>query len=193
MELGGNCPFIVFNDADLDQAANGWLPQEYPTAATQLTLSIALMGIKWKNNGQACISSNRIYVQAGVYDQFATLISEKTMKLVVGHGSSPDSTIGPLTTPQSIERMTSLIADAKSQGARILLGGGRMTDKHPDGYFFQPTIIGDATPEMRITSEEAFGPLLTLCKFETEEEAIRAANNTPVVTSSEPLPFLKTC
>ncbi|KAH8895603.1 aldehyde dehydrogenase [Thozetella sp. PMI_491] len=164
LELGGNCPFIVFDDADLNQAAD------------------ALMGLKWRNAGQACISANRVYVQSGVYDAFAATLQERTTKLVVGHGSRATSTLGPVTTPQTIDRALAQIADAKSNGAKILLGGDRVADSK--GFFLQPTILGDVTKEMRITGEEAFAPLLALYRFESEAEAIREANDTPMGLAS---------
>ncbi|KAH7176891.1 aldehyde dehydrogenase domain-containing protein [Dactylonectria macrodidyma] len=164
LELGGNCPFIVFDDADLETAAD------------------ALMGLKWRNAGQACISANRVYVQSGVYEQFAEIVTDRTSKLVVGHGSSSDSTIGPVTTPQSIDRAMAQVDDAKIHGARILLGGGKVANNA--GYFFHPTIIVDAKREMRVTDEETFAPILTLYKFETETEAIQFANDTPMGLAS---------
>ncbi|KAF7554914.1 hypothetical protein G7Z17_g2532 [Cylindrodendrum hubeiense] len=164
LELGGNCPFIVFDDADLNEAAE------------------ALMGLKWRNAGQACISANRVYVQSGVYDSFATILKDRTSKLVVGHGSSATSTLGPVTTPQSLDRALAQVEDAKKCGARILLGGDRVANS--SGYFFHPTIIADAKKEMRITNEESFAPILALYKFETEEEAIQSANDTPMGLAS---------
>jgi succinate-semialdehyde dehydrogenase/glutarate-semialdehyde dehydrogenase len=136
------------------------------------------MGLKWRNAGQACISANRVYVQSGVYDAFAAILKARTSKLVVGHGSSESSTLGPVTTPQSLDRALAQVEDAKKHGARILLGG--VTATGSSGYFFLPTIIADATKKMRITDEETFAPILTLYKFETEAEAIQAANDTPV-------------
>ncbi|KAH7006979.1 aldehyde dehydrogenase domain-containing protein [Ilyonectria destructans] len=164
LELGGNCPFIVFDDANLNDAAD------------------ALMGLKWRNAGQACISANRVYVQSSVYDTFAAIVKERTSKLVVGHGSSVASTLGPVTTPQSLDRALAQVEDAKKHGARILLGGEKLANS--SGYFFNPTIIADAKKEMRITNEETFAPILTLYKFETETEAIQCANDTPMGLAS---------
>jgi acyl-CoA reductase-like NAD-dependent aldehyde dehydrogenase len=135
------------------------------------------MGLKWRNAGQACISANRVYVQSAVYDQFAKILVERTSKIVVGHGASATSTMGPVTTPQSVDRSEKQVEDAKKHGARILLGGKRIDGP---GFFFAPTIIADATTEMRITNEESFGPILTLYHFETEEEVVQAANATSV-------------
>ncbi|RAO67304.1 uncharacterized protein BHQ10_003316 [Talaromyces amestolkiae] len=163
LELGGNCPYIVFEDADLNQAADG------------------LMGLKWRNAGQACISANRVYVQSAVYDQFAKILVERTSKIVVGHGASTTSTMGPVTTPQSIDRSERQVEDAKKHGVRILLGGKRIDRP---GFFFEPTIIADATTDMRITDEESFAPILTLYRFETEEEVVQAANATSMGLAS---------
>ncbi|KAJ9137078.1 Succinate-semialdehyde dehydrogenase [Pleurostoma richardsiae] len=164
LELGGNCPFVVFDDADLGQAAD------------------ALMALKWRNAGQACISANRVYVQAGVYESFAEIIKERTSALVVGHGSATTSTLGPVTTPQSLDRALAQVEDAKRHGARILLGGERVHGSA--GFFWQPTIIADATNQMRITDEETFSPILSLYRFETEAEATQAANDTPMGLAS---------
>lgn len=143
-----------------------------------MRLSTALMNLKWRNSGQACISANRVYVQAGVYEKFASMLTDLTSKLVVGHGSSSDSTLGPVTTPQSLDRISEQVNDAQVHGARILLGGKRV--ENTTGYFFQPTIIADATSEMRVTHEESFAPILTFYKFQDESEAIKLANDTPV-------------
>lgn len=178
LELGGNCPFIVFDDANLNDAADGKTGMKRFTAWPWLTYVAALMGLKWRNAGQACISANRVYVQSGVYDTFAAIVKERTSKLVVGHGSSVASTLGPVTTPQSLDRALAQVEDAKKHGARILLGGEKLANS--SGYFFNPTIIADAKKEMRITNEETFAPILTLYKFETETEAIQCANDTPV-------------
>jgi succinate-semialdehyde dehydrogenase len=135
------------------------------------------MGLKWRNAGQACISANRIYVQSAVYDQFAKILVERTSKIVVGHGASTSSAMGPVTTPQSVDRCEKQVEDAKNHSARILLGGKRIDGP---GFFFAPTIIADATAEMRITDEESFAPILTLYRFETEQEVVKAANATSV-------------
>ena len=136
------------------------------------------MGLKWRNSGQACISANRVYVQANVYQQFAEIISQRTSKLVVGHGNDAKTTLGPVTTPQSLDRVLGQIQDAKRKGAHVLLGGKRLTAN--DGFFLQPTIIGDATKEMKVSDEESFAPILALFKFTSEAEAVELANDTPV-------------
>jgi acyl-CoA reductase-like NAD-dependent aldehyde dehydrogenase len=158
LELGGNCPYLVFDDANLEQAAD------------------ALMALKWRHAGQACITANRVYVQSGVYDKFAELIREKTSKLKVGHGAEAGTTMGPLTTPQSISKAASHVEDAKSKGGKVVLGGNRVPNT--SGYFFEPTLILEAKPEMKISEEESFAPVLALYRFEREEEAVRWANDT---------------
>jgi acyl-CoA reductase-like NAD-dependent aldehyde dehydrogenase len=136
------------------------------------------MGLKWRNAGQACISANRVYVQSGAYDNFVSIIKERTSKLVAGHGSDPASTLGPVTTPQGLDRALGQVQDARKCGAKILLGGERL--KSSRGFFLQPTIVGDAKREMRTSDEESFAPILTLYRFTSEEEAVRLANDTPV-------------
>jgi succinate-semialdehyde dehydrogenase / glutarate-semialdehyde dehydrogenase len=136
------------------------------------------MLLKWRHAGQACITANRVYVQKGVYNEFAQIISERTRKLVVGHGAEKSTTMGPLTTPRSIDKAVNQVEDAKKKGGRIALGGSKVQDT--SGYFFQPTIILDANPKMLITEEETFGPVLALYPFDTEDEAVEAANNTSV-------------
>ncbi|KAI0398973.1 aldehyde dehydrogenase [Xylaria palmicola] len=158
LELGGNCPFLVFDDADLEQACQALIP------------------LKFRHAGQACITANRVYVQRGIYDKFAALLAEKTRALRVGHGLDEGTTMGALTVPQGVEKTAGQVEDAKSQGATVLAGGNRL-DLH-GGYFFEPTVIANATPSMKIAEEETFGPLLALFPFDTEEEAVRAANNT---------------
>lgn len=138
----------------------------------------ALMGLKWKNSGQACITANRVYVQSGAYERFAKMIKERTSRLVLGHGSDPLSTLGPVTTPQSLERAIGQVEDARRHGGKILLGGKRLGSS--TGLFFEPTIIGDAKKEMRVTTEETFAPILTLYRFTSESEAVQLANDTPV-------------
>lgn len=123
------------------------------------------------------MTANRIYVQSGVYDKFAQMIYDRTSKIIVGHGAEKSTTMGPLTTPQSIEKVTSQVKNAVSKGGKILCGGKRIDRP---GYFFEPTVIANATSDMQVTQEETFGPILALYKFETEEEVVRAANDTSV-------------
>lgn len=164
MELGGNCPFIVFDDGDLEQAV------------------AALMILKWRTAGQACTHANRVYVQSGVYDKFAQMMLEATQKIKVGHGSDPSTTMGPLTTSRGIEKLEHHVADAVKHGGKILCGGKKPAGLR--GYFYEPTIISGMTSEMLSTREEIFGPLLGLYKFQTEEEAVRMANDTSMGLAS---------
>lgn len=164
LELGGNCPFIVFDDANLDQALD------------------QLMALKWRHAGQACITANRIYVQSGIYDKFAQLLKERTSKLVVGHGAAEGTTMGPLTTPRSIDKALTQVSDARKLGANVLLGGNKITSQN--GYFFEPTILTDMTKEMLVSREETFAPIAALFKFETEEQVVRLANETSMGLAS---------
>lgn len=158
LELGGNCPFLVFEDADLDQAL------------------AALMILKWRTAGQACTHANRVYVQSSVYEKFMSMIVEATKQLRVGHGSNPQTTMGALTTTRGIEKMEIHIADAVSKGAKVLCGGKRVESLN--GNFFQPTVISEMTSSMLTTKEEIFGPLLGVYRFESESQAVQMANNT---------------
>lgn len=136
------------------------------------------MALKWRHAGQACITANRVYVQSGVYDKFAEIIKERTSKLVVGHGAEKGTTMGPVTTPRSLDKALSQVEDAKKHGGKIVLGGSKVSGT--SGYFFEPTIILGAKKEMLITEEETFAPVLALYSFDTEDEAVAAANNTSV-------------
>ncbi|RYC60036.1 hypothetical protein CHU98_g6154, partial [Xylaria longipes] len=164
LELGGNCPFLVFDDANLEQACEALIP------------------LKFRHAGQACITANRVYVQRTIYDKFASLLAEKTRALRVGHGLDEGTTMGALTVPQGLDKTASQVEDAKSNGATVLTGGNRLNLNN--GYFFEPTIITNATPNMKIAHEETFGPLLALFPFGTEEEAVKAANNTSMGLAS---------
>lgn len=164
LELRGNCPFIIFDDANLDQALD------------------QLMALKWRHAGQACVTANRIYVQAGIYDKFAELLKERTSKLVVGHGAAEGTTMGPLTTPRSIDKAKRQVEDARKLGANVILGGSRVTDKK--GYFFEPTILTGMTQEMLVSCEETFAPIAALYKFDTEEEVVKLANDTSMGLAS---------
>lgn len=158
MELGGNAPFIVFDDADIDRAVEG------------------AMIAKYRNAGQTCICTNRFLIQAGVYDRFAEKLAAATKALKVGNGFEAGVTQGPLIDDRAIAKVQGLLDDAVAKGAKIVTGGGR----HALGRtFFEPTVIAGVTGAMRIASEEIFGPLAPLYRFETEEEAIRIANDTP--------------
>lgn len=164
LELGGNCPFIIFNDGDLDQAV------------------AALMILKWRTAGQACTHANRVYVQNGVYDKFAQMMLQATRNLRIGHGAESSTTIGPLTTARGVEKVEAHISDALSKGAKILCGGKRLTGR--PGYFFEPTIVSEMTASMLSTREEIFGPLLGLYRFDTEEEVVKMANDTSMGLAS---------
>jgi succinate-semialdehyde dehydrogenase/glutarate-semialdehyde dehydrogenase len=157
MELGGNAPFIVFDDADIDRAVEGAVIAKY------------------RNSGQTCVCTNRFLVQAGVYEQFVEKFAAATAKLKVGPGLEDGTTQGPLIDEKAVGKVEEFVADAKSKGARIVAGGKRHA---LGGTFFEPTVIADAKPEMRFMKEEIFGPVAPVFKFETEEEAIRLANDT---------------
>jgi succinate-semialdehyde dehydrogenase/glutarate-semialdehyde dehydrogenase len=157
LELGGNAPFIVFDDADLDAAVEGAIISKY------------------RNAGQTCVCANRLYVQAGVYDAFAQKLVAAVKKIKVGSGFEPGVLQGPLIDQAAVEKVEEHIQDAVSQGARVLLGGNR----HSLGQtFFEPTVLGDVTPKMKVAREETFGPVAPLFRFETDEQAIQMANDT---------------
>ena len=157
MELGGNAPFIVFDDADLDAAVAG------------------AMASKYRNAGQTCVCANRLLVQDSVYDAFAGKLAQAVAGLKVGNGLEPDVTQGPLIDPAAVEKVQELLRDATAKGARIVCGG----KPHAlGGTYFEPTLLADVTRDMRIAREEIFGPVAPLFRFRTEEEAIRLANDT---------------
>ncbi|MFM2389476.1 MAG: hypothetical protein RLZZ437_1031 [Pseudomonadota bacterium] len=157
MELGGNAPFIVFDDADLDAAVEG------------------AMVSKFRNNGQTCVCANRIYVQAGVYDAFAAKLAAAVAKLNIGDGLAAGVTTGPLINMDAVEKVEEHIADVLKGGGKIVTGGKRHA---LGGTFFEPTVVTGVTPDMMVANEETFGPLAPLFKFDTEEEVIRRANDT---------------
>jgi len=157
MELGGNAPFIVFDDADLDAAVDG-----------------AIM-CKFRNNGQTCVCANRIYVQAGVYDAFAEKLAAKVREMKIGDGFDEGVAFGPLINAKAGEKVRAHIADAKAKGATFILGG---EDADMDGNFMAPTIATNVTKEMIFSTDETFGPLAPLYKFEDEDEVIALANDT---------------
>ena len=159
LELGGNAPFIVFGDADLDAAVAG------------------LMAAKFRNGGQTCVSPNRVYVQASVYDRFADLLTNRVSALKVAPAADPDAQIGPMINARAVEKIERHVKDAVKHGARLLTGGKRMTDLGPN--YYAPTVLADATPDMQLSCEETFGPVVPLFRFDEEEQAIRAANDTP--------------
>ncbi|MFA9215852.1 MAG: NAD-dependent succinate-semialdehyde dehydrogenase [Sphingomonadaceae bacterium] len=157
LELGGNAPFIVFDDADLDAAVEGALASKY------------------RNAGQTCVCANRIYVQDGIYDQFADKLVAAVAKLKVGNGVDEGITQGPLIDEKAVQKVEQHVADALAKGGRLLLGGQRHALGHS---FFQPTVIADVTSDMTVASEETFGPLAPLFRFHTDEEALALANST---------------
>jgi succinate-semialdehyde dehydrogenase / glutarate-semialdehyde dehydrogenase len=159
LELGGNAPFIVFEDADLDAAVAG------------------LMAAKFRNGGQTCISPNRVYVHASVYDRFAELLTQRVAALTVAPATEADAKIGPMINARAVEKIERHVNDAVERGARILTGGKRLTELGPN--YYAPTVLADATPEMQLNGEETFGPVAPLFRFDDEEAAIRAANDTP--------------
>ncbi|MBE1236134.1 NAD-dependent succinate-semialdehyde dehydrogenase [Phaeovibrio sulfidiphilus] len=157
LELGGNAPFLVFDDADLERAVRGAVTSKY------------------RNSGQTCICTNRFLVQSGIYDAFAEALASATAALKVGDGMEEGVTQGPLINDLALSRVVGQVTDAVTRGARILSGG------HPHalgGTFFEPTVLADVEPSMKIASEETFGPVAPLFRFETEEEAVALANDT---------------
>ncbi|MGI2033627.1 NAD-dependent succinate-semialdehyde dehydrogenase [Rhizobium panacihumi] len=157
LELGGNAPFIVFDDADLDAAVEG------------------AMISKYRNNGQTCVCANRLYVQAGVYDAFAEKLAAKVSAMKVGDGFEEGVMAGPLITEKAVEKVEEHIADALEKGGAIAVGGKRDAR---GGLFFQPTILTGVTSAMKVAKEETFGPVAPLFRFETEEEVVEMANDT---------------
>ena len=157
LELGGNAPFIVFDDADLDKAVEGALAS------------------KFRNSGQTCVCTNRVYAQAGIYDEFCRKLSEKAAALKLGNGLEDGVNQGPLIEEKAVEKVEQHIADALAKGAVCLTGGKRSA---LGGTFFEPTVLSGVTAQMVVAREETFGPLCPVFRFETEAEVIEAANNT---------------
>lgn len=157
LELGGNAPFIVFDDADLDAAVEGAIASKY------------------RNSGQTCVCTNRLLVQSGVYELFVQKLSDAVAGMKVGNGLTGDVQQGPLINMAAVEKVEEHIADAIAKGARIVLGGKR---HHLGGTFFEPTILTDVTSEMLVAREETFGPLAPVFRFDSDAEAIQMANDT---------------
>jgi succinate-semialdehyde dehydrogenase/glutarate-semialdehyde dehydrogenase len=158
LELGGNAPFLVFDDADLDEAVVG------------------AVICKYRNSGQTCISANRILVQEGVYDDFLQRLTKAVIALKVGAGTEPDVNVGPLIDDQALAKVERHVADALAGGAEVLTGG----ERHERGLtFFSPTVLAGVTADMAMSCEETFGPVAGVGRFATEEEAVAAANDTP--------------
>jgi succinate-semialdehyde dehydrogenase/glutarate-semialdehyde dehydrogenase len=157
MELGGNAPFIVFDDADIDAAVQG------------------AMASKYRNTGQTCVCANRFYVQSGIYDEFAKRLVKAVATLRVGDGLAGPTEQGPLIDARALAKVKSHISDAVEKGASVACGG----KSHAlGGNFFEPTVLVDVTPAMRVAREETFGPVAPLFRFETEDDVIRMANDT---------------
>jgi len=156
LELGGNAPFIVFDDADLEEAVTG------------------VLICKFRNSGQTCISANRIYVQDEIYDTFLSRLVDEVGKLKVGNGLEPETRVGPLIERAAIEKVERHVADALGRGGELLLGGEGL-----GGLFWMPTVIANVTADAAMSGEETFGPVAGIARFSTEEEVVREANNTP--------------
>ena len=157
MELGGNAPFIVFDDADIDEAVDG------------------VIAAKMRNMGEACTAANRIFVQAGVIDEFGKLLAARMKSLTVGRGTEPDVKVGPLIDESALLKVESLVADAVERGAAVLTGGAAPGG---DGYFYPPTVLSGVPRDAAMCSQEIFGPVAPLTPFDTEADAIAAANDT---------------
>lgn len=163
LELGGNCPFVVFNDCNQQHAAD------------------ELLKLKWRHAGQACVTANRVYVQSGIYEEFLERIVAGTKQLRLGHGTQGDTTVGPLTTSRNVTKAQSHVDDALAHGGKVVVGGQRGQGA---GFFYEPTIIRDANSSMLLSKEETFGPILAVFPFETEDEAVKLANDTSMGLAS---------
>ncbi|MPW23199.1 aldehyde dehydrogenase family protein [Paraburkholderia sp. CNPSo 3157] len=159
LELGGNAPFIVFDDADLDAAVTG------------------MLAAKFRNGGQTCVCPNRVYVQSGVYERFADLLATRVAALKVAPATDPAAQIGPMINARAIDKIARHVDDAVSRGVRVLTGGKRLPELGPN--YYAPTVLADASPDMQLSCEETFGPVVPLFRFDHEAEAIHAANDTP--------------
>lgn len=157
MELGGNAPFIVFDDADIDAALDG------------------AMVAKMRNAGEACTAANRFLVQDGIYERFSEALAKRMAALSVGPGTDPATACGPMITRKAVDKIETLVADARAKGARVLVGGTRLEGK---GFFYPPTVLADVSPDAAMAKDEIFGPVAPLYRFSTEDEAVRLANNT---------------
>lgn len=159
LELGGNAPFIVFDDAHLDAAVEG------------------LLAAKFRNGGQTCVCPNRVYVQRGVYEAFAAKLRARVEQLRVGPASDAASQIGPMINARAVDKIARHVDDAVARGATVLAGGKRLTELGP--HYYAPTVLGNADASMALCGEETFGPVVPLFPFDTEGEAVQAANDTP--------------
>jgi succinate-semialdehyde dehydrogenase/glutarate-semialdehyde dehydrogenase len=156
LELGGNAPFIVFDDADLDAAVDGAIASKY------------------RNAGQTCVCANRILVQGSVYDAFLEKFSQAVQRQKIGPGTEQGVSIGPLINAEALDKVNRLVGDASQKGARLLTGGHAL-----QGTFYQPTVLADVNTGMAIMHEEIFGPVASVIRFDTEQEVIDMANDTP--------------
>jgi succinate-semialdehyde dehydrogenase / glutarate-semialdehyde dehydrogenase len=162
LELGGNAPFIVFEDADLDAAIEG------------------LLQAKFRNGGQTCVSPNRVYVQDSVYERFAQALTIRVSALRVGPASREDSQVGPMINARAVEKIDRHVQDALARGATVLTGGRPVRNDIADGpNYYAPTVLADVTSEMALFNEETFGPVVPLIRFREEEDVVRQANDTP--------------
>lgn len=157
MELGGNAPFLVFDDADVDRAVEG------------------AVAAKYRNSGQTCVCTNRFFVQSGIYDEFVEKFGKASARLKVGSGLDDGVQQGPLIDEKAVEKVEEFVADAKAKGGKVVTGGNR---HQLGGSFFEPTVISDATPDMKFMKDEIFGPVAPVFRFEKEEEAVELANDT---------------
>lgn len=167
LELGGNCPFIIFDDAN----------QEH--ALAQLT------ALKWRHAGQACVTANRIYVHDRIYEQFLAKLVNHAKTIKVGHGLEQSTTMGPLTTPRGVDKARRQIEDAVQHGAKIAHGGKPLSGTAlGNGYYFEPTILRDVDSSMQVTQEESFAPIAAVYRFKSEDEVVRLANDTDMGLAS---------
>jgi len=157
MELGGNAPFVVFDDADLDAAVEG------------------AMLAKMRNIGEACTAANRFHVQAGIAEEFTARLAERMSGLKLGRGTEEGVDVGPLVDAKQRDKVDELVRDAVDRGARVVTGGARVGER---GYFYAPTVLADVPADARLLREEVFGPVAPIATFETEDEAVEAANDT---------------
>jgi len=162
LELGGNAPFVVFEDADVDAAVDG------------------LMAAKFRNGGQTCVSPNRVFVQSKVHDAFVDKLAARVGALKVGPATEPDSQIGPMINARAVDKIERHVRDAVSRGARIVVGGERLRSARCNGpNYYAPTVLANADSSMECSCEETFGPVVPVTRFETEAEVVAAANETP--------------
>ncbi|HWI71035.1 MAG TPA: NAD-dependent succinate-semialdehyde dehydrogenase [Baekduia sp.] len=161
LELGGHSPYVIFDDADLDLAAD------------------QIIASKFRNSGQTCVCANRAYVQRSAYEELLAKLAERTTKIVLGSGLDPKTTMGPLIDAAAGDKVAEHVRDAVDRGARVIAGGDRVEVDGLSGSFFAPTILADVTPGMVISYDETFGPALAVAPFDTEDEAVELANSTP--------------